>query len=92
MKSEIRFHILTAVAALASSLLAGYACSATATRSLASPESFAGIADVDHRAGRDLDSHERAGLQGHRLALSGLGGVREGRAFSVSRSNPAACL
>ena len=25
MKSEIRFHILTAVAALASSLLAGYA-------------------------------------------------------------------
>jgi hypothetical protein len=50
MKSEIRFHILTAVAALASSLLAGYACSATATNSLASPESFAGIADVDKRS------------------------------------------
>jgi hypothetical protein len=50
MKSEIRFHILTAVAALASSLLAGYACSATATSSLASPESFAGIADVNKRS------------------------------------------
>jgi hypothetical protein len=50
MKSEMRFHILTAVAALASSLLAGYACSATATNSLASPESFAGIADVDQRS------------------------------------------
>src|SRR3984893_10625769 len=50
MKSEIRFHVLTAVAALATSLLAGYACSATATNSLASPESFAGIADVDQRS------------------------------------------
>src|ERR1700730_13037410 len=50
MKSEIRFHVLTAVAALATSLLAGYACSATATHSLASPESFAGIADVNQRS------------------------------------------
>jgi hypothetical protein len=50
MKSEMRFHILTAAAALATSLLAGYACSATATNSLASPESFAGIADVDQRS------------------------------------------
>jgi len=50
MKSEMRLHILTAVAALATSLLAGYACSATATNSLASPESFAGIADVDKRS------------------------------------------
>ena len=50
MKTEMRFHILVAVASLATSLVAGYACSATASNSLASPESFAGIADVDQRS------------------------------------------
>jgi hypothetical protein len=50
MKTEMRFHILVAVASLATSLVAGYACSATATNSLASPESFDGIADVDQRS------------------------------------------
>jgi hypothetical protein len=45
MKSELRFQVLVSVASLAMSLLTGYAFSATASNTLASPESFAAISD-----------------------------------------------
>jgi hypothetical protein len=50
MKSEMRFQIWVSVVSLTASLLGGYAFSETAMNSLASPESFAGIADVDQRS------------------------------------------
>jgi cytochrome c5 len=50
MKSETRFRILTSLAALSLSLLTGYAASQTASNTLASPESFAAIADTDVRS------------------------------------------
>jgi hypothetical protein len=50
MKSERRFQLLVSVAALAVSMLTGYAVSETATPALASPESFASIADTDARS------------------------------------------
>ena len=50
MKSETRFRILTSLAALSLSLLTGYAASQTASNTLASPESFAAIADTDARS------------------------------------------
>src|SRR6478609_5887191 len=50
MKSEIRIQILVSVAALSMSLLTGYAASQTASNALASPESFAGIADTYARS------------------------------------------
>lgn len=48
--SEMRFQILVSVVSLTASLLGGYAFSETATNSLASPESFAAISDVDQRS------------------------------------------
>jgi hypothetical protein len=50
MNSERRFRILISAAALAMSTLAGYAASETAPHALASPESFASIADTDARS------------------------------------------
>jgi hypothetical protein len=50
MKSELRFQLLVSVAALAMSVLPGYAVSETAPQMLASPESFASIADTHARS------------------------------------------
>jgi hypothetical protein len=50
MKSEMRFQIVVAVAALGLSMATGYAASQTASHGLASPDSFAGIADTDARS------------------------------------------
>jgi hypothetical protein len=50
MKSEMRFQMQVSVATLAMSLLTGYAFSETAPQTLASPESFAAIGDVDKRS------------------------------------------
>ena len=50
MKSELRFQLLVSVVAVAASMVAGYAVSETAPQALASPESFASIADTDARS------------------------------------------
>jgi hypothetical protein len=50
MKSETRCKILVSAAALTMSVLTGYASSETAPTMLASPESFASIADTDARS------------------------------------------
>jgi len=50
MKSQRRFYILAVMAALATDMLAGFAASETATPTLASPESFAAIADTEARS------------------------------------------
>lgn len=50
MKSETRFQIVVVVAALGLSMVTGYAASQTASHGLASPDSFAGIADSDARS------------------------------------------
>ena len=50
MKSELRFHLLASLTALAMSMVAGYAVSETASHTLASPESFASITDRDARS------------------------------------------
>ena len=50
MKSERRFQLLVSVAALAISMITGYAVSETAPSALASPDSFASIADMDARS------------------------------------------
>ena len=50
MKSETRFRIFVAVAALTLSGLTGYAASQPASNTLASPDSFASIADTDARS------------------------------------------
>ncbi|SDS96475.1 Isoquinoline 1-oxidoreductase subunit [Bradyrhizobium canariense] len=50
MKSEMRFQVLVSAASLTMSLLTGYAFSETAPNTLASPESFAAISDVDKRS------------------------------------------
>ena len=50
MKSERRSQVLVSVAALAMSVLTGYAVSETAPHTLASPESFASVADTDARS------------------------------------------
>src|SRR6266481_9647790 len=50
MKSERRFQLLVSVAALAISMITGYAVSETAPSALASPESFASVADTDARS------------------------------------------
>jgi hypothetical protein len=50
MQSGMRFQILVPVAALATSLLTGYAISETASHTLAGPEHFAAIADADQRS------------------------------------------
>src|SRR4029077_7074452 len=47
---ETRFQILVSVAALAMSMLTGYAASQTASNALASLESFASITDTDARS------------------------------------------
>jgi hypothetical protein len=50
MKFEKRLQILAAFATLATTMLAGYAASETATSTLASPESFAAISDREARS------------------------------------------
>jgi hypothetical protein len=50
MKSELPFRLLVSVTALAMGMSAGPAVSETAPRALASPESFASIADTDARS------------------------------------------
>jgi len=50
MKSAMRFQVAVTVAALAMSLLTGYAASETASHALAGPESFAEINDVAARS------------------------------------------
>jgi hypothetical protein len=50
MKPETRFWVLASVAALGLSLMSGYAASQTASNALASPESFAAIADTGARS------------------------------------------
>ena len=50
MKSELPFRLLVSVTALAVSMHAGPAVSETTPRALASPESFASIADTDARS------------------------------------------
>jgi hypothetical protein len=50
MKSELRFQVVVSVAALAISMLTGYAFSATASQTLVSPESFDSIGDVNQRS------------------------------------------
>ena len=50
MKSAMRFQVMVPVAALAISLLTGYAASETTSHALAGPESFAEIGDVSARS------------------------------------------
>jgi len=50
MKAETRFRILASIAAIGSSLLTGYAASQTVSSNLASPDSFAAIADTNARS------------------------------------------
>ncbi|MDI4232789.1 Isoquinoline 1-oxidoreductase subunit [Bradyrhizobium sp. Arg237L] len=50
MTSDMRFRIVVVVAAFGLSMVTGYAASQTASHGLASPESFAGIADSDARS------------------------------------------
>src|SRR3981189_2107505 len=50
MKSELRLQLLVSAAALALSMLTGYAVSETAPRGLANPDSFASIADTEARS------------------------------------------
>jgi len=50
MKSDLRFQLLVSIVTVATSVLAGYAVSETAPQTLASPESFASIADTDARS------------------------------------------
>jgi hypothetical protein len=50
MKPETRFQVLASVAALGLSVMTGYAASQTASNTLASPESFAAIADTGARS------------------------------------------
>src|ERR1700687_363240 len=50
MKSDMRFLILASVAAFAMGMLTSYAASQTASTTLASPGSFASIADTDARS------------------------------------------
>jgi hypothetical protein len=50
MKSAMRFQVVVPVAALAMSMLTGYAASQTASNTLASPKSFVSIADTDARS------------------------------------------
>ena len=50
MKSAMRFQVLVSVAALATSMIAGYAACETAPHMLAPPESFAGIGDAEKRS------------------------------------------
>jgi hypothetical protein len=50
MTPETRFRILASVAALGLSAMTSYAASQTASNTLASPESFAAIADTDARS------------------------------------------
>ena len=50
MTSDTRFRMLALVTALGTSLLTGYAASQTVSNNLASPESFADIADQDARS------------------------------------------
>jgi hypothetical protein len=50
MRSELRFQILVAAAALATSTLGGYAASGIVPATLASPDSFATIADLNARS------------------------------------------
>jgi hypothetical protein len=50
MKSDVLLQILKAVAALALSMATGYAASQAASKTLASPESFASIAAPDARS------------------------------------------
>ena len=50
MTSDTRFRMLALVTALGTSLLTGYAASQTLSNNLASPESFADIADQDARS------------------------------------------
>lgn len=50
MRSETRFQLAVAMTALAMSLLTSYAISQTAPNTLASPESFQNIADVESRS------------------------------------------
>ncbi|MDH2381495.1 Isoquinoline 1-oxidoreductase subunit [Bradyrhizobium sp. CER78] len=50
MTSDTRFRIIAIVTALATSLCAGYAASESASHALASPESFAGIENVEQRS------------------------------------------
>jgi hypothetical protein len=50
MQSGMRFQIVVSVAALATSLLTGYAVSGATSRALAGPEHFAAIADAEQRS------------------------------------------
>ncbi|MDB5575332.1 MAG: hypothetical protein JWR80_508 [Bradyrhizobium sp.] len=50
MKPETRFQVLASIAALGMSVMSGYAASQTASNTLASPESFAAIADTGARS------------------------------------------
>jgi hypothetical protein len=50
MRSAMRFQMLAPVAALAMSMLTGYAASQTASNTLASPESFVSTADTGTRS------------------------------------------
>jgi hypothetical protein len=50
MISRMRLRLLSGAAALAMSLIAGYAASQTAPDTLAAPESFAGIVDTNARS------------------------------------------
>jgi hypothetical protein len=50
MKSKLRFQLMFSVVVAATSMLAGYAVSETASPSLASPDSFASISDTNARS------------------------------------------
>lgn len=50
MKSEMRFHVLVSAMAIGMSMLTSYAISQTAANTLAAPESFETIADVERRS------------------------------------------
>ena len=50
MKSGLRFQLLVSIVVVATSMLAGYAVSETSPQTLASPESFASIADTEARS------------------------------------------
>lgn len=50
MKPEMRFHVLVSVIAIGMGMLTSYAISQTAPNTLAAPESFETIADVERRS------------------------------------------
>ena len=69
MTPETRFRILAFVTALGTSLLTGYAASQTVANKLASPDSFADIADQDARG--IIDGFDSPAIRSTSIAENG---------------------